>query len=431
LPKDLLGVLQRIKQAGHEAYVVGGGVRDSLLGRPTKDWDITTSAGVSELERIFSDRRAFTLKDKTVSIVSADTLYEITPYRGNPPSLLKDLSLRDFTIDATAYDPATETILDPHGGCRDLRNKIVRCVGEPHERFREDPLRLLRAVRLASQLRFRIEERTFKAISALRGLITEVAPERIRDEIVKLILVKRPSLAMRILIKTGLMEIIMPELMEGYRKRQPLPHRHTVLIHSLLAMDHVPPDPVLRLAALLHDVGKPRARSYDGRRWHFYGHEKIGAEMASLMLDRMRFSRETKELVTHLISGHMVMYDPSWSDAAVRRLLVRTGAEHIKDLLLLLKADILAQGSETERAEVIDDLGDRLSLASRQLMGTGKRILAIDGRDVMNALKIAPGPLVGRILDELKEAVIDDPTLNERETLLRLLENKASMILDC
>jgi len=420
VPRPVLEICTRLRDAGFEAFAVGGAVRDMLLNRGAADWDIATSATVDQVESLFPDSRKFTANYRTITLIFEGSGFEITPFRGSQLSIESDLTLRDFTIDAIALEPEKGTLLDPGSGIRDLKKRIIRCVGDPLARFHEDPLRLLRAVRISAQLRFRIEDATREALSQCAPLLARAAPERIRDELPKILMTQEPVKALRLLLKTGLLSIILPEMMEGYRRRQSPPHRHTILEHALLTVGHTPSVLHLRIAALLHDVAKPGLRTRSDRKYHFYGHEKRGAEIAADILDRLRFGNVMRELVTSLITNHMIVYDSGWSDGAVRRLIARTGKDRIKDLLALKRADVLAQDGEENRDNT-DELQRRIDSILSKAKTSGLEPLRVSGRDVMEALGIGPGPKVGAAMAFLKEKVLDDPFVNSRDSLMEIL----------
>ncbi|MEW6666599.1 MAG: CCA tRNA nucleotidyltransferase [Thermodesulfobacteriota bacterium] len=413
---------------GQEAYIVGGAVRDFLMARPATDWDVVTSADQSEIDAIFNDVNRFSLKHQTVTLVHGVELYEVTPFRGagtKGRDLEEDLAHRDFTIDAMAYDVKEERVIDPHRGREDISRRLVRAVGDPTARLREDPLRLLRAVRLAGELGFKIEQDTLEAISRMAGRIDSVANERIRDELLKILLSPRPSAGITLLRRTGLLKQILPELLEGYGMRQnPQYHRYTVYRHTLETLDRVQPEPVLRLTALLHDVAKPRVRERIAGKFRFYGHAKVSAELARGILERLKFDQRTIGLVTHLISLHMrdLEYRPGWSDGAVRRLVRAVGADNVDPFLGFRKADLAAHGVRDEKQDLFSHLENRIrGILSGSFPGK-RRDLAIDGHKVMDILGLSPGPEVGRALGLLLEKVMDDPGLNSEEKLVAVLK---------
>lgn len=422
IPAFVICILERLRSAGHEAYVVGGAVRDALLRRPITDWDVVTSAPASHIRRIFHDQKQFSLKHDTVTLVHSGAHFEVTPFRGSENDLTSDLSRRDFTINAMALDADGSRVIDPCHGESDIHKKVLRAVGNPADRFREDPLRLLRCIRLAAELRFRIDSHTSRALGTTAPLLSSTAPERIRDELMKLLMTPKPSRSFYLMLRTGILKSFLPELLEGYLKRQNHYHRYTIFRHIVETIDQIRPDPVLRLTALLHDIAKPRTRVKRRGTWRFYGHEKASALLAGEILNRLRFSREITKQVTHLIRHHMIGYDPGWSDAAIRRLIRRVGTGQIHDLLEFRRADIRAHGLDNENPRISHELEERVEEQIRRQAPTQIRDLAVDGNMIMELTGLSPGPEVGRILRELDEKVLDHPELNNREDLTALIK---------
>lgn len=424
---DFVGhIVERLQLHGHTAFVVGGAVRDMHMARAVTDWDIATSAGREEIMAVFADTRSFSLKHETVSLVHENRCYEVTPFRGEGKRDLEtDLAHRDFTIDAMAYNPARKELVDPFGGRKDIRKRLVKCVGNPADRFREDPLRLLRAVRLAAELGFRTEPETLEEISRSAQAINTVAKERIREEWMKVLLSPRPSRGIHLMRNTNLLGQVLPELLEGVGRRQnPRHHRYTVYKHILETIDRVEAEPVLRLTALLHDIAKPRVREKIAGKFRFYGHEKAGAALAQEILERLKFDNGTISLVTHLIANHMrdLDYHPGWTDGAVRRLIRAVGAEHIGLFFRFRDADLEAHGVQDEKQALFPHLKDRVQEMLSRPLAAKSRDLAIDGHRVMELLGLSPGPEVGRILNLLLEKVTDDPELNCEERLVAMLK---------
>ncbi len=424
-PHILLIILDRLHRSGFEAYVVGGAIRDTCLGREPMDWDVATSAPFEAIKQIFHDMRFFTLKHGTVTIVDDGYHFEVTPFRGPqnvPKTIINDLRRRDFTIDAMAYDATREEILDPLEGRADISRKTVRAVGDPAERFREDPLRLLRAVRLATENNFQIEPNTMTAISLMAEQVSSVAQERIRDELMYILMSRRPSKGFNLMLRTGLIRWVVPELMEGHLKKQHTRHSYTIYKHILETIDRVGPDPVLRLCALLHDIAKPRVRKKINGEFRFIGHEKASAELAKEILRRLRFSNGMIGQVINLISHHPVPYHSNWSDGAVRRLIRRVGLENMEALISFRSADLLAHGRGDEGQPLLTELKERVKKITEGPFPRMTRDLAIDGHRVMATLGLRTGPEVGRVLDVLMEKVTDQPELNTEEGLVNLLK---------
>lgn len=421
IPEFVIFILNRLKATGHQAYIVGGAVRDAFLKRTITDWDVATSAPRDKIKTIFWDTKQFALKHDTVTLVHTGHHFEVTTFRGEEKGLLSDLSRRDFTINAMAFGPDNDEVIDPYGGESDIDKGVIRAVGDPEARFREDPLRLLRGVRLATELWFRIEGKTIRGLSSLASLLASVAPERIREELIKILIAPRPSRAFNIMVRTGLLKAFLPELLEGYLKRQNQYHRYTIFKHIVETIDHVRPEPILRLTALLHDIAKPRTRIKREGKWSFYGHEKESALLAEEILNRLRFSNEVIKKVINLIQHHMIGYDSGWSDAAVRRLIRRVGAEQINDLLAFRRADLLAHGLTDQNFELTSELEMRVNEQIRHKALTRRQDLAVDGYVVMEITGLSRGPGIGEILRDLTEKVLDHPELNNREDLAALL----------
>ena len=422
IPEFVRFILNRLKHAGHRAFIVGGAVRDSCLKRPITDWDVATSATPGEMKIIFHDKRLFALKHNTVTLVDSGSHFEVTTFRGQKNKIEEDLGRRDFTINAMAFDSEKEEILDPHGGKADIARKLVRAAGDPDARFREDPLRLLRAVRLATELKFRIETGTLNVLTRMAPLLHQVAAERIREELTKILMSPKPSTGFNLTVRTGLLSHFLPELLEGYRKRQNAYHRYTIFKHIMETLDRVEPVPSLRLTALLHDIAKPRVREKINGQWRFYGHEKASADLSEQIMDRFKFSKHMIRKVIKLITHHMIGYNSGWTNGGIRRLIRRVGQEDIMDLIVFRRADILAHGLNDHKSDLLDELEKRIMDQIKGSMAITTQDLALNGFKVMEFLGISPGPEVGRILKQLMEKVTDHPEMNNQETLLGLLE---------
>lgn len=413
---DFVGrVLSRLHDSNYQAYVVGGAVRDNFLRRPVADWDVATDAPPEKIRSLFHDVRNFSLGHGTVSLVHSPGHFEVTTFRGPIDfghGIKEDLARRDFTINAMAYDVNNEIILDPFGGRGDISKRLVRAVGVPEERFREDPLRLLRAIRIATELGFKVEPNTLGTISSMRRHLGSAAPERIREELMKILMSRVPSTGFHMMARTGLLKEILPELLEGYRKRQNAHHRYTIYKHVMETVDRVESDPVLRLTALLHDIAKPRVRQKRGGEWRFFGHAEASARLAAEIMERLKFSNKMIKNVAHLTGHHMIAYESNWSDGAVRRFIRRVGPEHIPLLFDLRRADISAHGRENRDMGLVSELEKRVKALTKKPLATQREDLAIDGRKVMKILGLSAGPQVGRILHTLMEKVTDCPELN-------------------
>ena len=432
LPEDVKRIISILGRAGFEAYVVGGCVRDSLLGRTPDDWDITTSALPEQVKEVFKRTIDTGIKHGTVTVRMNGKSYEVTTYRIDgkysdgrhpdevrfSPSLFEDLKRRDFTINAMAYNDASG-VIDLFGAQRDLENGVVRCVGVPRERFFEDSLRMLRAVRFAALLSFKIEEKTFAAIRTLAYGLSRVSEERISAELMKIILSDHPDY-LRKAYEAGLTKIFLPEFDRMMQTIQNTPHHmYTVGEHTLHVMMNVRPERVLRLSALLHDVAKPVTRRVDENgRDHFTGHPEIGAEMAVDILKRLKFDNATIEDTARLVRFHDDRYPVTKKN--VRHEIARVGMEHYPDLLALRRADILGQ-SDYRREEKLSDLDGIVKLFEEikaEMSPVTLKDLAVSGGEIIEA-GVERGPVTGRVMKRLLNDVIDDPALNTKEELIK------------
>ena len=432
---ELMGVLWG---AGHAAYVVGGSLRDVLLDRQPFDWDLATDARPDEILKLFPSA-VYENAYGTVAVRHRDDLYEVTTFRTDHDytdfrrphrvefgdSVEVDLARRDFTANAVAWGAAAgdqPALVDPHGGRDDISAGLLRAVGDPKARFEEDALRMVRAVRLAATLGFAIEPATLAGIEANADLVRYLSGERIQTELSKLLAAERPSVGLRLLADTGLLDRISPDLAQQRGVPQNKVPGEDLRDHTVRTVDATRADrPVVRLAALLHDIGKPATFS-DG---HFLGHEVVGAELAGELLDKLRSPRAVRERVVHLVRQHMFSYEPAWSDTAVRRFIGKIGVEAIDDLFALREADNLGSGLAPE-AGGLDVLRERVARELEGELVLDRSKLEIDGRDLIEELGLRQGPQLGRILDELLEKVIVDPALNDRATLLLLARSRVA-----
>ena len=427
IPDFVATVIARLQRKGYEAYVVGGAVRDRCMNHPVRDWDVVTSAPPRRIRSVFKNVRSFSLKHETVTLVEEGCHYEVSSFRGAEglgKTIQEDLAHRDFSINAMAYDATERKVIDPYGGRRDISRKLVRAVGRPEDRFREDPLRLVRAVRIAAELGFKIEANTSRAITRMAHQLAGVARERIRDELVKILSAEKPSRGFDLLRRFGLLQEFLPELIEGYRRKQNSYHRQTIYGHILETVDQVEPDPVMRLTALLHDVAKPRHREKVGGELHFPGHEPAGAAMAVEIMERLKFSKGMIYEVSHLIRHHLPMtsYDLPWSGESLRRLVRRVGPKNIDRFFSFSRADVLSQGMRDHRLDALAKLQRRARAVVKKPLPLKTAHLAIGGEEVMEMFGLRPGPKVGKILDYLMDRVTAHPEMNTEEKLIALLE---------
>lgn len=419
-------------QSGHHVYLVGGAVRDIVLGKKPEDWDVATDATPNEVASIFHRVIPTGIDHGTVTIPFREHMIECTTFRtetgysdgrrpdavGYAATIEEDLSRRDFTMNAIAVSLPEGIVTDPFGGRKDIARGIIRTVGLASERFGEDGLRPIRAVRFSAQLGFAIDEETLAAIPGALSVTAKVAKERVRDELVKLVLSPTPSAGLRFMESAGLLGLILPELYACRGIEQKGRHEFDVLDHLYAACDASPRASLeIRLAALFHDVGKPRVRATDTEgNYTFYNHEIVSAEMTETIMNRLRFPLKTIATVVHLVRQHMFHYEPNWTDAAVRRFIVRAGEEHIDQLFALRRADACAiTGILTEPAHLAE-FTDRIRAVTEASHAFSLKDLSLNGKDLI-ALGIPPGPMTGLILKELLEAVLDDPELNTRERL--------------
>ncbi|HEY7728535.1 MAG TPA: HD domain-containing protein [Candidatus Eisenbacteria bacterium] len=434
MPGPVLVLIRRLQDAGHGAYAVGGAVRELLRGIDIADWDVATSARPEQVTALFPRVVPTGLPHGTVTVLTDGGSCEVTTFRTEHgyadarhpdhvafvEDIETDLSRRDFTVNAIAWDPIAGRVVDPFDGRADLSRRLVRCVGDPLERFREDGLRPIRAARFAATLEFELEEETFRALGPARDSVARIAAERVRGELMKLLAAREPSRGFEVLRRSGLLSVWLPELAECVAVTQNRYHAYDVYFHTLHTCDAAPAGkPLVRLAALFHDVGKPRTRAEreDGEAT-FYNHQFVGAQMAEEAMTRLRFSREEIQRVAHLVREHMFDYRREWTDAAVRRFLRKVGVEHVADLFDLRIADNLGNGLKTGFPHYLGELADRVAEILRRQEALTVRDLAVDGHDVMRVLGVAAGPRVGRILDRLLEEVLEDPSRNDRERLL-------------
>ena len=430
MPPSVNMVIDSLHAKGFEAYAVGGCVRDTILAREPDDWDITTSASPQQVKEIF-DRTVDTgLEHGTVTVLAGSGAHEVTTYRidgeyedGRHPkevvftsSLAEDLRRRDFTINAMAYNNE-EGLVDLFDGIRDLQRKVIRCVGNPTERFSEDALRILRALRFSAQLGFKLDPATLDAIIALAPTLEKISAERIRVELNKLLISKRPEY-MEAVYEAGITKIVLPEFDELMKTPQNNPHHcYNVGEHTIAALQHVPADPILRWTMLLHDIAKPACRTTDEAGInHFKGHAPAGEKMAKAILRRLKFDNETIRQVAALIRWHDCRMAPE--KPVIRRILNKLGPELFEKLMIVQEADTMAK-SLYQREETLERIG-KVRECVREILDNGDcftlKMLAVSGKDLME-LGVPKGPKIGECLNAALEEVMKDPAKNTKEYL--------------
>ena len=435
LPEKVKYIIDTLMQAGYEAYADGGCVRDSVLGRTPGDWDITTSASPYQVKELFPRTVDTGIQHGTVTVMEGKEGFEVTTYRIDgeyedsrhpkevtfTSSLEEDLKRRDFTINAMAYNEA-QGLVDIFGGIRDLEQRVIRCVGNPIDRFTEDALRMMRAVRFAAQLGFVMEETTRAAITELAPNLAGISAERIQTELVKLVVSEHPE-EMRTVYETGMSKVFFPEFDRMMETPQNNPyHCYNVGEHTIAAMRNIRSDKVLRLTMLLHDVGKPVCKKVDEKGvYHFYGHAKAGAEMANAILRRLKFDNDTIARVSALIVWHDSM--PDLQETSVRRAIHRVGLRQYPALFEVGRADTMAKssyGREQKLAQICryEELYEEI-MVKRQCLTL--RELAVGGRDLI-ALGMKPGREIGNMLEYLLLHVLECPQDNTPEILKNLVK---------
>ncbi|MCM1182268.1 MAG: CCA tRNA nucleotidyltransferase [Roseburia sp.] len=430
LPEKVGYIIQRLEQAGFEAYAVGGCVRDSLLGRTPDDWDVTTSATPQQVKAVFRRTVDTGIRHGTVTVLLEQEGFEVTTYRIDgeyedsrhpkevtfTANLTEDLKRRDFTINAMAYNDRSG-IVDAFGGMEDLRQGIIRCVGDARERFTEDALRMMRAVRFSAQLGFTIEAQTRQAVAALVQTLENISAERIRTELVKLLISPHPDY-MREAYRMGITGVVLPELDRAFATAQNNPHHiHTVGEHLMSCLCHVRADKALRLAALLHDIGKPDTKTTDDTGTdHFYGHVERSETLAVQILRRLKFDNDTIEKTARYVRYHDDSIEPT--PKAVRRAVSRIGAAYFPQVLELKRADTLAQSGyqREQKLALLDQVSDIYREIVEQNQCVSLKTLKISGNDLI-ALGVPKGKRIGELLQLLLEDVLQTPEHNDNAYL--------------
>jgi len=443
IPPEVVNVIETLEKGGFQAYLVGGCVRDLFLGRAPKDWDITTNAKPEQIQQLFV-KTVYENTFGTVCVINEATEdktlrnIEVTPYRleigysdrRHPDDVVfsekieDDLMRRDFTVNAMAVslsNGAIKDIIDLYGGLSDIKDKSIRTVGVPRDRFDEDSLRMMRAIRLAVELGFTCNRDTFKAIQSQNSFIKGVSAERVRDEFTKILMSDSPMKGLELLRDSGILQYILPELEKGIGVEQPQAHAYDVWNHLLRSVQHAADrkwDLELRLAALFHDISKPQTKgfSHETGQPTFYGHEVVGSRETRKILEKMKFSRVTIEKVTKLVRWHMFFADTGTiSLSAVRRMVVNVGRENIWDLMNLRACDRIGTGRPKENPYRLRKYKSMIEEALRDPVSVA--MLKVDGKMIMKIAEIAPGPKIGMILNALMEEVLDDPKLNTENYL--------------
>lgn len=456
IPKEIKIILEKLEEAGHEAYIVGGCVRDLSLKNKPKDWDITTNAKPNEIQKLFP--RSFYAnkfgtvtvqidsKDKALSEIEVTTFRTEEKYsdKRHPDkinfakTLKDDLARRDFTVNALAVNQKGK-IIDLFDGQKDLKDKTIKAVGKPKERFNEDALRMLRAVRFAATLsaqggaakNWKIESKTIKAIQENAPWLQAISKERIRDEFIKIIKSNTPSKGIELLRKTELLKYIIPELEKGVNVSQNKHHIYDIYEHSIRALQAAADQKFnleVRLAALFHDIGKPETKEGEGPDATFYNHDYVGAKFTNQILKRLKFPKKTIEKITILVKNHMFVSDPErLTEAGARRLIKRVGKENIPDLVSLRIADRLGMGRPKARPYRLRQIEYLIDKVSQDPISV--KMLKINGGEIMKILNIQPGPKIGAILDVLLSEVIEDPVKNNKKYLEKRVKelNKSNL----
>jgi tRNA nucleotidyltransferase (CCA-adding enzyme) len=435
----LIRIAQLLNRHGFECYLVGGSVRDLILRREVYDYDLATNAHPDSIRSIFKRSIPTGIKHGTITVIEDGITFEITTYRadgtyldGRHPesiafsdTLEEDIRRRDFTINGIAYNPLTDQLIDHVRGIEDIERKVIQTIGNPSDRFNEDGLRPLRACRFASKLHFTIEEATFNAISLSLETVGKISLERVRDEFMKILETDKPSVGIELLRESGILKIFIPELSDCYGVLQNKYHKYDVYYHSIYSCDAAPIDmPLIRLAALLHDIGKvPSRRLNDSGEYTFYNHEVIGSKLVKRVLRRLKFSNEQIEKIDNLVLHHMFHYTDEWTDGAVRRFIRKIGINNIDDIFSLRLADRKGNGARKGLPTPIEKLKVRIEKVISAENAISVKDLDIDGTILMSELNLLPGPMIGEILRELLELVLDNPDLNKCEILLEHSKN--------
>ena len=445
-PQEVKNIIDKFEEKGFEIYIVGGAIRDLLMGKIVYDWDFTTNACPEDIQSLFEDSY-YDNKFGTVGIPAAndeDRPYEITTFRTEHgysdsrrpdkviwgKTLEEDLKRRDFTINAMAIKRVKSKsqdyeVIDLYDGQKDIKNKLIRSVGDPNERFSEDPLRMMRAVRIAAEINFTIEKKTLDAMKANSALIHKIAKERVRDELLKILASSNPHEGIELLRETNLSQEILPEFEKTFGVEQKSPGRHHIYdvgTHSMMSLKNCPStDPITRFSTLIHDIGKPQTyKKLDTGVVTFYNHEMVSSKIAGNIADRLRFSKKQKNKLLILVRHHQFTLNENQTDSAIRRFIKKVGIENIPSMLDLRTGDRLGGGA-AETSWRLEEFKKRLVEVQKQPFTVHD--LKITGEDVMKELNIKPGPEVGEILQKLYEDVADNKIPNEKKALYNKLQD--------
>ncbi len=449
IPEEVRRITEKLENAGFEAWVVGGCVRDLVLGHKPHDWDVTTNANPEQIQANF-ENTFYTNEFGTVGVVQEaeeETLkvIEVTPFRlegkysdaRRPDNVIfsqnleDDLKRRDFTINAMAFSPSEEKLVDLYEGIKDIKDMVIRAVGDPNERFAEDALRIMRAIRIAAEINFSIEPETRGAIGTHAPQLGKISKERIRDEFVRILNSPKPMKAMTLAYSMGILRFIAPDIEQGVGVEQNQAHSYDVFEHNMRSLQHAADKEWsldVRLAALFHDVGKPKSRRWSDEKhdWTFHGHDVVGARMTKKALEDLRFSREIVDKTTALVRWHMFFSDPDKVTlSAVRRIIRNVGRDNIEDLVRLRICDRIGTGRPKEQPFRLRKYQSMIEQALRDPISVG--MLAIDGKRVMEVTHENPGPRIGWVLHALLEDVLDDPAKNTSDFLEERAEKLATL----
>ncbi|OHA58860.1 MAG: hypothetical protein A2571_00560 [Candidatus Vogelbacteria bacterium RIFOXYD1_FULL_44_32] len=445
VPKEVSLITDTLEKAGFSAYVVGGSVRDLIMNREPKDWDITTSATPEEIMALFP-KTVYENRFGTVMVIDEEGIdpilknIEVTPYRlesdysdnRHPNEVIfaknieDDLARRDFTINALAYNPTSNELIDLYGGISDIKDKVVRTVGEADKRFTEDALRLMRAIRLATELGFTCNQETLASITKNAELLKNISAERVREEFNKIIMSPNPMRGIETIKDSGLLPYVLPELIPAIGNEQGRSHIYDVWEHLLRALQHAADKnyPLhLRLSALFHDIGKPATRRFDSQAkiWTFYGHEVVGARIVAKVMANLKYPKKISDDVERLVRYHMFFMDTEQLTlSAVRRVVAKVGPENIWDLMKLRMSDRIGMGRPKEDPYRLRKYESMIDEALRS--PTSVTMLKIDGADLIKELGLKPGPKFSHILHALLEEALDKPEINTKEYLLKRAE---------